>query len=681
MVTSIFTAVTTFIAAHPHLAYAVVLLLALSESVQIIGVFIPGTAAILAISALVPSGIVKLWPLLGAATIGAIIGDGLSFWVGHRYHREILERWPLSRHPDLIARSEAFFTRHGDKSVFIARFTPGVRAFIPLIAGILQMSVRRFYVANILSALVWAPSHILPAVFVGAAFGMFGAAAKPLAILVVLIVVFIWAMIRLVRLALRHGPALLSCLSNRLRQRAAVSQSRWGRFALDLLDPSRPDVRGLAFLAVLLIGSAWLFFGILEDVITGDPLVRADAAIYQALQELRTVPGDSAILIATELGDTVVVVVVTIAVLLWLAWRRAWRPAAYWLAAIAGASVLNTVIKVSLHRDRPTELFYTGWSAFSFPSGHSTVNLVLYGFLAFLIGRELRPARRLPVAFAALSFALLIAFSRVYLGAHWFSDAVGGLAFGTAWLAALGFFYIRKPAQPVGTMSLMVIASVALALAGGLNVYRHHSLDVQRYAVKPITPTMLAGDWWASGWQRLPSRRTDLTGEIEEPLTVQWAGDLSAIQRDLQDKGWRLPSAWASSSALGWLTATTTPVELPVTLRLLSGKLPSLTLVLPDSAAPDGARLVLRLWDADLDLVDGDALPVWIGSVVREEVARPLSFFSFVSPQSDANTPQDVLARMFGTGRIAKRSDNEVDADWDGGVLLLRQATSAANSQ
>lgn len=110
--------------------------------------------------------------------------------------------------------------------------------------------------------------------------------------------------------------------------------SRWNRFALDLLDPSRPDARILAFVAALLIGSAWLLFGILEDVVTGDPLVRADAAIFQALRDLRTVPGDAIMLAVTELGDTVVVVAVTVAVFIWLAWKRAWRPAAYWIALV-----------------------------------------------------------------------------------------------------------------------------------------------------------------------------------------------------------------------------------------------------------------------------------------------------------------------------------------------------------
>ena len=673
MVTSFLAAVTAFIEMHSHLAYAAVLLLALSESIPVIGVVVPGTAVIVAVSALVPTGGVTLWPLLAAATAGAIVGDGVSFWVGHRYHREILNAWPLNRHPALIARSEAFFARHGDKSVFLARFAPGVRAFIPLLAGMLRMSPRRFYLANILSAFVWAPAHILPGVLIGASFSLFGSAAKPLAVLVVLLAVLGWVVVHAVRFALRRGMPFLSGVAERARPRLRASQARWARIVLSLLDPSRSDARGLALLAMVLVGAAWLFFGILEDVVSGDPLVQTDASIYSALQDLRTRAGDTVMITITEFGDTFVVTAVTVAVFLWLAWKRAWRTGAYWLAAVAGASLLNTVIKVALHRARPGDLLYTGWSVFSFPSGHSTVNIVLYGFLAFLIARELSPAWRLPIAVGATLLTFLIAFSRLYLGAHWFSDVAGGLAFGTVWLTALGFSYLRKPAERVGASGLLIVGCATLALAGGVNVYRHHAFDVGRYAVRETTPTMPAETWWAGGWQNLPAWRIDLTGEIEEPLTVQYAGSLSALQTKLLSKGWRVPVSWAPINALSWLTTSVDADALPVIPRLSNGELPDLTLIMKNGADTKESRLVLRLWAVDLKLVNGSSSPVWVGSVIEERLERPLSLFTLAFVQPAFNGPRDILAEALQSVRFVARPGVTADADWDGRLLLARE--------
>lgn len=292
MMMSFVSAATGVIASHPNFAYAVVFLLALSESIPVVGVVIPGTAVIIAVSMLVPSGAVALWPLLTAATVGAIISDGLSFWLGHRYHNELLGLWPLKRYPELIARSEAFFSRHGDKSVFLARFTPGVRAFIPLLAGMLRMPVRQFYLANVASAVAWALSHILPGVLAGAWFGYLGPAAKPLAVLFVILVVALWSTKHAVRYALRRGVPLLIVGLERVRAWASSRDTRLSGALLSLLDPSRHEARTLAVLGLLLAGAAWLFFGVLQDVVSGDPLVRSDTAIYRALQDLRTVPGD-----------------------------------------------------------------------------------------------------------------------------------------------------------------------------------------------------------------------------------------------------------------------------------------------------------------------------------------------------------------------------------------------------
>ena len=128
-----------------------------------------GSTLIIGISALATNANANPWILVIAATAGAIIGDGLSFWLGQRYHREILNSWPLNKYPHLIARSEIFVTQYGATSVFLARFAPVVRAFVPLVSGILRMSPLQFYAANILSAFAWAPAHIFPGVLLAMA--------------------------------------------------------------------------------------------------------------------------------------------------------------------------------------------------------------------------------------------------------------------------------------------------------------------------------------------------------------------------------------------------------------------------------------------------------------------------------------------------------------------------------
>jgi membrane protein DedA with SNARE-associated domain len=176
--TSYFERLVDFVGTHPQLSFLAVFLLALSEAVPVIGTVVPGSALILAISALATTAGITPWALLVAAVLGAIAGDAFSFWLGHRYHRQILSGWPLNRFPSLIERSAQFIRKYGITSVFLARFTAVVRAFVPLLAGIMRMSSRQFYVANILSALVWAPMHVFPGVLLGLAI-VFGGAHAP----------------------------------------------------------------------------------------------------------------------------------------------------------------------------------------------------------------------------------------------------------------------------------------------------------------------------------------------------------------------------------------------------------------------------------------------------------------------------------------------------------------------
>src|SRR5215468_1326572 len=197
---SYFQGLVDVVGAHPQVSFLAVFLLALSEAVPVIGTVVPGSSLIIAISALATAANITPWGLLLAAVAGAIAGDGFSFWLGHRYRRQMLRGWPLNRFPWVIERSARLIRKYGIASVFLARFTAVVRAFVPLLAGILKMSSRHFYLANILSALLWAPMHVFPGVLVGLAIAFGGTNAPELTVAATSVLILAWVAWSMIKL-------------------------------------------------------------------------------------------------------------------------------------------------------------------------------------------------------------------------------------------------------------------------------------------------------------------------------------------------------------------------------------------------------------------------------------------------------------------------------------------------
>jgi hypothetical protein len=251
--------------------------------------------------------------------------------------------------------------------------------------------------------------------------------------------------------------------------------------------------------------------------------------------------------------------------------------------------------------------------------------------------------------------------------------------FGMAWIALLSVAYLSHQSARRQTRGLLVVAGGTLILVGGLNIYRSHATDVQRYAVRPEVPTMTASDWWTKDWRQLPTRRVAINGTMEEPLTIQWAGSLQHLKDALLQKDWRSPEPWTAASALAWLAGNSDPLSLPVIPYLESGRAPSLILIRPrdDSAAPK-ARLVLRLWASGFQLRNGDSQPLWIGSVVEEHLGRFMELFAVVHTQPDVDSPREVLAAAIGSGRVVARSVKQPADTWDGRILLAYDAEIAA---
>ena len=213
---------------------------------------------------------------------------------------------------------------------------------------------------------------------------------------------------------------------------------RWPRFLAARLDPDA--YLGLHFTVGLLVIALglWLFGGLLEEVLDNASLVHWDMATASSIHGATTPLGIRVFVFFTNIGSPVAMAVISLVGVVTAFVRRHRRLALAWVSAVGGGAILDAILKVTIHRDRPqyAAAFLHG-TTYSFPSGHAMGSVIGYGFLAYAIILTTRWAgwhRRVVFAGAAL-LTLLIGLSRVYIGVHYPSDVVGGWAAGVAWLA------------------------------------------------------------------------------------------------------------------------------------------------------------------------------------------------------------------------------------------------------
>jgi undecaprenyl-diphosphatase len=672
-----------FITHHLSLAYGTIFLISLSESLALVGLLVPGTVIMFGVGAIVATGSLGLKPVLLLAAAGAVAGDGISYWLGHHYREELRRIWPFSLYPGMLKRGETFFHRHGGKSVLFGRFVGPVRPVIPVVAGMLGMGPLHFSIVNLLSAIGWALVYILPGVFFGTSLAVAGAVSTRLAMLILLILaaswLFVWLGRKLVVLVGHRGPIWLAALKDWL---AVDTPTHWimfpvKRFLSYFFLRQQGEEFFLAFLALTLFVAGWGFLGVMQDVLAKDPLVLADQAVYNFFQSLRNSWSDRIFVAITELGDSFVNICLSGAVLLVLLGKRCYRAAGYWavtaLVGLAGVQLLKWLI----HSPRPIALYH-GASAYGFPSGHTTMSVVLYGFLAILLARGLSGTLRWGLFVSVFLISFIIAISRLYLGAHWLSDVLGGFFIGASWVALLGIAYLKNPDQGLPRRLLGLATVLVIVVAGAWHVSRHHEKDLAFYAPRHNLQAMPLVTWLADGWRDLPAWRIDMAGEREQPLTIQWAGAPEELAQYLLNRGWQTPQSFNLKSFLEMLSPDTPIEKLPVLPRLHDGRIDRLRLV-----RKAGSQLwVLRMWPTDVKILANEAR-LLVGTI---EVQNKRSMAGLIFTARDTGEYDRSLGafeqefRNRFAMKLVDRKDSEFQVsrdqdrvDWSGRVLLLWQ--------
>lgn len=151
-----------FLREHQMWAGVTVGLVAFGESLVLVGLLIPATALMVLIGGLVGAGVIDPVPVVLGAVIGAVLGDIVSYGLGRVMGSGIVHRWPLKRYRSGVAQARLFFRKYGFAAIFFGRFFGPLRSTVPLVAGMMAMDQKRFQLANIGSALVWAPLMLAP---------------------------------------------------------------------------------------------------------------------------------------------------------------------------------------------------------------------------------------------------------------------------------------------------------------------------------------------------------------------------------------------------------------------------------------------------------------------------------------------------------------------------------------
>ena len=425
--------------------YVIVGVLAMLEAAAMVGLVVPGEAALLVGGFLASQGKADLPLMMAVGAVGAIVGDSIGYEIGKHLgpslRRSRLGQWVGD---ERWQRAEDYIVRHGGRAVFFGRFIGVLRALVPTIAGLSGMPYRTFLPWNAIGGLVWAPGFVLLGYAAGGSYHKVGTWAGRASAVLLILVVLVAATVMAARAVVRQEGAVRRW-ARAQKERPTVARLL-GRFERQLAFLGRRLRPGTAFglsVTLALAGVAvvgWTFGMVVQDVISRKDLAGLDGAVYRFFLDHREPALTTASKTVSLLGGTALLTALTMAIAL-LVWWRTRRPRDLMVPALAvtGSWVLVEAIKIAVHRPPPPVVdMLAGNPGFAFPSGQATRSAACLLTVAFVVNGVMGSWRaKVMVVTAALTLSGLIGLARLTLAVHWLTDVLGGWALGLLWFAVV----------------------------------------------------------------------------------------------------------------------------------------------------------------------------------------------------------------------------------------------------
>lgn len=606
---------------HPELSGLGTFIISAAESIAIIGTIVPGSVMMTAIGTLAGSGVIPLWPTIFWAILGAVVGDGISYWIGYRFKHRLYYVWPFRTRPQLLTTGEAFFKKYGGMSVFIGRFVGPVRALVPLVAGMLGMKPLQFYIANILSAIGWAPAYMLPGIILGAA-----SLELPPDIAVHAILVLLLGTLFFILCAFIIYKSFILVGSNATHflnwTWSRLAESRYFHSITTVLRHYNPKkTHGQLTLAfyIILFGLVFLCLGLYVELHNSKDIT-INTVFFHLFRSSRTPLLDNIMLSISMLGEATLLIALAIGLSLWLLWNKRWYTAFHVLALVIVMTVSIELFKYIFQISRPWGIMHSP-RGFSFPSGHAASTTAFFiGFALLLTKAYEGKYSRFFYSLAGL-IIILVSISRMYLGAHWFTDILGGIFLGSTILMLIVLSYNRMPEKNLDPKGILLVTFFILIITSSIYASFNFTRFKFNYAqMEWPSYSLIQDEWWNQKGKHLPLYRINRFGLSTQLLNLQWIGDINQIHDLLLKNGWEIPPQQDWIDVLHRISDVESAEHLPLVSPLHLDKEPVLVLI---KHTNNKKLTVLRLWNSNMIISDSKQL-LWVGSV--ENVPRTFSW-------------------------------------------------------
>ena len=587
--------VVEFIHAHPYWGQFITFLIAFSESLAIIGTIIPGSVTMTAVGTLVGSAIFPASTTILMATLGALAGDWIGYLFGKYYANEIRDFRIFKRYQKLFDNGEAFFHKHGGKSVIIGRFFGPVRSFVPLIAGILQMPILRFTAAVIPAALLWSFAYMLPGILLGAlSLEMPAGMATKFILYGLFGILVIWIMSVVVKLFFQTIWAMFDQFTLRLWSKIRENKKlNWlTKFLSDHQQPDRH--RQLALLFIIFICTLLLVI-LCINVKNHGILTALNEPLFHLLTSIRTPLLDNIFVTITLLGSNIVKFSISFLILIPFVMYKFWRTSFHWIFNTFLIFSSTQLLKHFIYSPRPIQFIAES----SFPSGHVTFTFGVLGFLAVIIGTHLpNEKKRTPYIIISI-LTLLMAFSRLYLGAHWLTDVVAGVLLALICLSISSISYRRNFLKPIPVIKFSIISGSIILIIWATSVLFQFKNEYKKYRVDTAIMEINDTQWWTTNYDEIPHYQINRLGNPKFPFNIQWKDSPDNIKVNLEKKGWTsFTTSGNIKGIIERLSASQNNIHLFLLPQLYLNKAPVLMMLKMDK---DGNPLLkLQLWETNI---------------------------------------------------------------------------------